>query len=763
LIEKKKKKEMLLNPNSDYFYNCNNLPNVSSPFTDQDRAVLIARNFPFFQSINENIIQVFTPNRELLTIKILPWQSDQSHEEYRKYCQMSLISNKTLLFPNVLGWFDYVGLPFHWKMQMQGLSEEKDLILASKPNKNDKRKLFIVYESIGLRFEGGKEGKDILFLILHGLYLGRKFYNFTHNSLKSEDFMLREMKGDGEELDFNVEDKRYILENVKYVPVIVDLGYESCTLNKIRRSTDLKDIQRILPMHAELYKTSAWQTSLNSNSNDYRAITRIFETDYFKSFKREDNMIRPPIGAGTFNRVYKTFNQKSVIRFGIVEPSKMPERTKMFNHSQGVLIRLFEQSPKFGPSLFRQIRPGRWVLPGKEDFLANDITVIDLQDKGKNMIYAHEIEYLDGDTLATDLFPTSEGCFSLVWFLYAGYYSNLRHRDIKGENCVIRTYKKKRTFTFQSNNYFYNITTDRIPVFIDFDVSSLDDESDFRDKTGSLYTCPPGLLIARFVGEEQYDDKTYDWWSLGVTLFGWFTWNALTDFQQYANIVDNYFRRLNASRKKAFIEEQKKKKALKLEKERLGLVKKGEEEEEEEEEFQELRPDMSQQVIIATLIFYCHINYVIAGKEEGEASIYGFLDPIYQEIIDNLKESKQVEMAFMRYQKAPVGVKTLIRKFLSNDIEGRVEDMEDTIYQCFSEFGEEKDINTSYDSDYTFEEEESMVIDFSPKKSPLPAFKELDTSFGLDNFSPKKLKLQEDTTTTDSYVYMKKDFVDTIF
>lgn len=699
---------MLLNPNNDYFYNCNRLPNLSDPIKDIDRGTIIARTFPYYQMINQNILQVINMSTQsLLTIKILPWISPASHEEYRKYCQLSLISDKTFIFPTILGWFDFVGLPFHWKMQYlartKNLFEEDAIIEASKPDRNDERSLFIVYDSISAPF---KEEKDIktLFILLHGLYLGRKFFNLHHGNFE---LMIRVI--DSTEMDFNVEDQRFVLENVERIPVIVDLGNAK---TNIQMTSDLKDLEKIFPTHGKLFASSAWQTSARSYSNDYQAIKRILHSDYFSIFKPDDNLVKPPIGAGTFNRVYKTVGNQSVIRFGIVKPDNLFERMEMFNHSQRVLERLVSEKKKFGPSLFRQIQPGRWIE--SSDPLANDITVIDLQEKGQNDIYAHEIEYLEGDSLSTDLFPNLEGCFSLVWFLYSGYYSNLRHRDIKGENCVIRTYPAKKTFTFESKNYKFKITTDRVPVFIDFDVCSFEPDSFFRNVIGSLYTCPPGLLIAKFVGEDQYDDKTYDWWSLGITLFCWYTWNALTDFQQYANIVNTYF---------------------------------GE----------NARPTQNQVQIIATLIFYCHINFIISPT--NEVTIYGFLDPISEEIIANIKQSENVRAAYDRYRvNTPEGAKQLIRKFLSNDIEERASDMEETIRECFADL---EDMEGGVEkSDYVFVSEEK--IGFSPKKSPLPAFEEMNNSF--DMFSPqKKLQLQEEEEVTSPYIYKRGDFIETKF
>jgi len=720
---------MLLNPNSDYFYSCNRLPTRTSPTNDINRGNIIARTFTYVRMINQDMLQV-TPD---LTMKILPLEKSSSHEEYRKYCQLSLLSDKTYLFPPILGWFDFVGLPFQWHvrylMQMEKLSPEEAVIKASQKDSNAKGNLFIVYDSIEFGFDEMKpsdlQSREILFMILHGLYLGRKFFNLNHGSLTRRDFMFKKTKP--VEFDFNVEDRRFILENIQYVPVIVDFGYETSTLNEVHWSSDLEDLQKIFPSHVDLYSQSDWQTSVYSYSNDYQAIKRILHSNYFaRYFTREDNFIRPPIGTGTFNRVYQAYDLNSVTRFGIVakKSDQMRERMTMFNESQDVLDELYELP--LGPSMYQQIGPGEWITEP-----SNDITIIDLQDKGKNLIYAQKIEYLQGDSLATDLFPTIEGCFSLVWFLYVGYYSNMRHRDIKGENCVIRTYPEKQKFTFQTNKYHFEIVTNRIPVLIDFDVATLEPDARFRHAMGTIYTCPPGLLIARFNETNQFDDKTYDWWSLGITLFGWFTWNVLTDFEQYTNIVNLYFYKINEANYNAL--------------KKLGR----------EDEFEQIRPAKTQLLIIATLIFYTHVNYVIDFDYDNEienANLYGFLDPIAEEIIFSLSNSLQIKEAIQRYTKIPIEVKTLIRKFLSNDMEERVENMEETMKVCFG--GREK---KEKGADYEFLEK--LQIDFSPKKSPLPAFEQLDTSF---NISPKKLKLQEKDNES-TYVYTKGDFVATEF
>jgi serine/threonine protein kinase len=701
---------MLSNPNSDYFYNCDQLPYKNQPQKDVTRGEVISRVFIYNRPIGKDMIQVVYGSVDVFVIKILPWEDPKSHDEYRKYCQMSLILDKTYIFPNLVGWFEYVGLPFHWRMQhlgqTQGLYEEDALLMASQPDTEAKRQLFLVYESINLQFkelEYEKETfKKALFILLHGLYMGRKFLNLTHNRLTAKDLMFRRIISTP--YDFNIEGTRFIIENVEYVPIIVDFGYPESTLNQVKFSSDLLALEDIFPNSSKLFKSSQWQTSQRSYSNDYLAIVRILlYSKYFKSYKKVDNYIKPPIGAGTYNRIYKTEGDKSVVRMGIVDSE---EREFMFVESAKVLKQIFTEKEKYGPSLFREIKEGRWA--DMED--KKDITVIDLSTNA--LIYLHEIEYLEGDTLATDVFPNKMGCFSMVWFLYAGYYSNMRHRDIKPENCVIRKYQEAREFTFASKNYRYKFKTDRIPVFIDFDMVSLDPSSLLRNVIGSIYTCPPALLISKFIDQDLYDDKTYDWWSLGITIFSWYTWNELSNFQIFTNIVKLFF------------------------------VK---------NEIDERRVHQSKIIMIATLIFYCHVNYIVFPEQKGD-HIYGFLKEIQNEILESFEKSEQLQKAKSRYASAPMEIKKLIRKFLSDDTEERVSDMEQFIFECFMEFQDEEE---EEEAEYVFIEKKTPIL-FTPDKSPLPKVE----AFSEINFSPMLTKTNEEEEDTSPFVYKKINFVE---
>jgi serine/threonine protein kinase len=711
---------MLSNPNSEYFYNCDQLPDPNLESNDTKRGEIISRAFAFQGKINNNMFRIAFGDGSVYVVKVLPWDDFESHEEYRKYCQLSLISDKSYIFPNLAGWFDFKGLPFHWKI--------------GKYNLKDERQLYLVYESLGsLRFEEleyeQEQFKQIFFILLHGLYVGRKFLNLNHGSLISNDIMFRRQNPPITK-DFNIEGKRFIIENVEYVPVIVDFGYPTATMNQVRESSDLRDLERIFPMFQRLFRSKKWQIARDSYSDNYQVIVKILQSRYFSSsYLKKDIYIKPPIGAGTYNRVYKKVGEGSVVRIGIVNSN---DRRKMFEHSQKTLKQIFAESEKYGPSLFREIRPGRWSTRKDEE----DITIIDLLAMREDItsLYIHEIEYLEGDTLATDVLPNKMGCFSMIWFLYAGYYSNMRHRDIKPENCVIREYKGEegKEFTFESTNHRYKFVTNRIPVFIDFDMVSLDPASPYRNKIGSLYTCPPGILIAAFYQQDLYDDKTYDWWSLGITIFSWYTLNVLSNFQQFTEIVKNFFK-LDAEKRKQV--------------------------------YDETQIPHTELIIISTLIFYCHVNYIVFPEREDH--IYGFLAPIESMILENFEKSDSLQIALNQYDKnVPVEIKILIQKLLSDDIEERVSNMEQTIFETFGEFVVGRG-GGGETAEYIFKGEGLQLIEFSPAKSPVPKVE----TFPAFDFSPTLAKPNTEEEREEGereifkkklspYVYKKADFIE---
>lgn len=147
--------------------------------------------------------------------------------------------------------------------------------------------------------------------------------------------------------------------------------------------------------------------------------------------------------------------------------------------------------------------------------------------------------------------------FFLCWFLAsAQVYSGFIHRDIKPQNLGYRQFSEKTTtYTFKlehpqaivpnaakdkyatqdeedntilTDAYFSVTVKDRVPVFIDYDMSCvyLTDDDALRRRVGTVHYAPPDVLCEHINLKKKKLktsgvmrlDMAYDWWSLGFSL-----------------------------------------------------------------------------------------------------------------------------------------------------------------------------------------------------------------------------------------------------
>jgi serine/threonine protein kinase len=103
------------------------------------------------------------------------------------------------------------------------------------------------------------------------------------------------------------------------------------------------------------------------------------------------------------------------------------------------------------------------------------------------------------------------------------------HNDFKNSNVVFRNYDDEpQEFVFElEQRGKYKIRTRQIPVVIDFDFASVLVTQN-RSNAGTNYTQAPEILIVMFlnhIGRAKRQDIgiNEDWWSLGMTLYYWWT------------------------------------------------------------------------------------------------------------------------------------------------------------------------------------------------------------------------------------------------
>lgn len=175
-----------------------------------------------------------------------------------------------------------------------------------------------------------------------------------------------------------------------------------------------------------------------------------------------------------------------------------------------MITRLFQgHSVSLGPSLVREVRNGE--MRGKRAFV-------------------QALEYLQGGSFPHACTSAEAVALPLLWFLCSARTRfNFTHGDFKCENIVFRNYGQDCEFLFQLHAHgVYRVRAHQVPVIIDFDYASV---AQTHDKTavGTQYTQPPEILASRFLwhiealNSDQVAAEHDDWWSLGMTLYKWWT------------------------------------------------------------------------------------------------------------------------------------------------------------------------------------------------------------------------------------------------
>jgi serine/threonine protein kinase len=260
------------------------------------------------------------------------------------------------------------------------------------------------------------------------------------------------------------------------------------------------------------------------------------------------------LGRGGFN-VALLGNDGSVYRIGAVKYDKEPQSAKLLTRSSAVMKLVTQFKAILGPSTLVEEQAGHWtnLFELQEEPLILMHVLAEFPRLEGYTYFLSRLEFLSGGTVLQTK-PTEGGTFSLIYWLWvAQAHIGLRHRDISPDNILVRKYAQPTRFIFNIGREDLNAPSARyvfdaqeMPVITDFDFGTTPvTNAGYRDKTHpKLMYAPPEVILHYMKDLENMDtspqpvtDDTYDWWSLGMTLFDWWTNNFLTFDYLFINIT----------------------------------------------------------------------------------------------------------------------------------------------------------------------------------------------------------------------------------
>jgi serine/threonine protein kinase len=168
-----------------------------------------------------------------IAVKILPYGKKLyklSNKELGVACELNSLASASPIFLHTLGYLICKKIPQEWKEHLDYNKEEMYMYMfMHKPQAE-----FAVsggrpgaYKVMG--FNNRDYAVSLLFVLLHGLYVGRKFLQFVHNDIHEGNVMFSaSLRDDASHFDLSIENTDYKVAFISnWVPKLIDFGRSS--------------------------------------------------------------------------------------------------------------------------------------------------------------------------------------------------------------------------------------------------------------------------------------------------------------------------------------------------------------------------------------------------------------------------------------------------------------------------------------------------------------------------------------------------------
>jgi hypothetical protein len=210
---------------ANYFNDCSVLPTRLSVI-NKTLIKKISKHFYFIRVLGTGAygvtIELNDGKGKQLAVKIAVTSLD-SYDEIQTACKINSLILFSPIFTETYGWIKSYGVPDDWKerLRKEDYNDNDDLVDAIQ---NNYGLLFIAMEFHLYRFTEimftFTDLSQILFLLLHGIGEARKKFPFFRHADIHKDNVMIKINKDTQPIKLS----GYILENVKYIPKLIDYG-----------------------------------------------------------------------------------------------------------------------------------------------------------------------------------------------------------------------------------------------------------------------------------------------------------------------------------------------------------------------------------------------------------------------------------------------------------------------------------------------------------------------------------------------------------
>lgn len=221
---------------------CSELPTLESPF-DAECLTYIEESYVFIERLGADdgqmgIVVKLSRKHEVVAAKIMGMAQD-SIFDISISCEFEKLRRMTPIFLHTFGWLYCTEYPRDWRA----------LIGTEPKNLNTTNGVLIqVMELASQSFSVPlimSEFDDILFILLHGLYIANTSLGFKHNDIHAGQILLQPRPQNSDPIELSYKNVIYSF-NTRFVPKLIDYGMSSTTKHFSHQAIQTNDADDLL-------------------------------------------------------------------------------------------------------------------------------------------------------------------------------------------------------------------------------------------------------------------------------------------------------------------------------------------------------------------------------------------------------------------------------------------------------------------------------------------------------------------------------------